>query len=96
MQGPSKSSCLWEKHADKILHKIGLSPTVHKPCLYSGTINGNRILFMRQVDDFAIASPDERTSNILMDLIDDKLNFVRSVLWDLNIPQEAATMLYKD
>jgi hypothetical protein len=28
---------------------------------------------MRQVDDFAIASPDEQTSDILMDLIDDKL-----------------------
>ncbi len=28
---------------------------------------------MRQVDDFAIAAPDEQSSEILMDLIDDKL-----------------------
>jgi hypothetical protein len=61
------------KARDKILHKIGLTPTIHKPCLYSGTIDGNRILFMRQVDDFAIASTDKWTSDILMDLIDDKL-----------------------
>jgi hypothetical protein len=46
---------------------------VHEPCLYSGVINGNRILFMRLVDDFAIAAPDKLTSEILMDIIDDKL-----------------------
>jgi hypothetical protein len=28
---------------------------------------------MRQVDDFAIAAPDQRTSDILMDLVDDEL-----------------------
>jgi hypothetical protein len=72
MQGHPKYPRLWEKQADEILCKIGLTPTVHKPCLYSGTINGNRILFMHQVDNFAIAPPEEQTSNILMDLIDDK------------------------
>jgi hypothetical protein len=73
MQGHPESPCLWEKHADEILHKISLTPTIHEPCLYPGTIHGNRILFMYQVDGFATASPDKRTSNILMDLIDDKL-----------------------
>jgi hypothetical protein len=34
----------------------------------------HRVLFMRQVDDFAIASPDAKTSDMLMDLIDDKLS----------------------
>ncbi len=29
---------------------------------------------MRQVDDFAIAAPDERTSDILLDMIDEKLS----------------------
>jgi hypothetical protein len=28
---------------------------------------------MRQVDDFAIAAPDERTANILLDMLDEKL-----------------------
>jgi hypothetical protein len=35
---------LWEKHADSILQDIGMTPTVHKPCLYSGIINGKRTL----------------------------------------------------
>jgi hypothetical protein len=29
---------------------------------------------MRQVDDFAIAAPNERTSDILLDMIDEKLS----------------------
>ncbi len=39
MQGHPESPCLWEKHADKILCEIGLTPTVHEPCHYSGIIN---------------------------------------------------------
>ena len=31
------------------------------------------MIFKRQVDDFAIAAPDEHTANILFDMIDDKL-----------------------
>jgi hypothetical protein len=74
MQGHPESPRLWEKHADAILRDIGLVPTVHEPCLYSGIIDGKRIIFKRQVDDFAIAAPDERTANILLDMIDDKLS----------------------
>ena len=33
----------------------------------------NRILLKRQVDDFAIAAPDAKTADILLDLIDNKL-----------------------
>jgi hypothetical protein len=73
MQGHPESPHLWEKHANKILREIRLTPTVHEPCLYSGTINGQRILFMCQFNNFAIAAPDEHTSETLMDLIDDKL-----------------------
>jgi hypothetical protein len=74
MQGHPESPRLWEKHADKILCEIGLTPTVHEPCLYSGTFNSKRVLFMQQVDDFAIAAPDLYTSDMLMDLIDNKLS----------------------
>ena len=73
IQGHPKSPRLWEKHADSILCEIGLTPTVHEPCLYSGIINGHRVLFMQQVDDFAIAAPDARTAGLLLDMIDDKL-----------------------
>jgi hypothetical protein len=74
MQGHPESPRLWEKHADAILQGLGLKPTVHEPCLYSGVVDGNRVIFKRQVDDFAIAAPDERTANILLDLIDDELS----------------------
>jgi len=73
MQGHPESPRLWEKHADGILQDIGLTPTIHEPCLYSGIINGQRVLFMQQVDDFAIAAPDAKTSDILMDMIDGRL-----------------------
>jgi hypothetical protein len=73
MQGHPESARLWEKHADKILQDIGLTPTVHEPCLYSGTFGGKRVLFMKQVDDFAIATPNSHTADIVMDLIDNKL-----------------------
>ena len=74
MQGHPESSRLWEKHTDGILRDIGLTPTVHEPCLYSGSINNQRVLLMRQVDDFAIACHDEQTAHMLLDIIDDHLS----------------------
>jgi hypothetical protein len=38
-----------------------------------GIINGQQVLFLRQVDDFAIACADESTANHLLDMLDDKL-----------------------
>jgi len=46
---------------------------IHEPCLYLGMINGKRVIFKRQVDDFAIAAPDAQTADILLDMLDDKL-----------------------
>jgi hypothetical protein len=74
MQGHLESPCLWEKHANAILWEISLIPTVHEPCLYLGTINGKRVILKYQVDDFAIAAPDEHTANIHLDMIDDELS----------------------
>jgi hypothetical protein len=74
MQGHPESPQLWEKHANAILRKVGLTPTVHEPCLYSGLIAGQCYVFKRQVDNFAVAVPDERTLDILLDLINDKLS----------------------
>jgi hypothetical protein len=45
---------------------------VHKPCLYSGIIDRKWIIFKHQVDDFAIAVPDECTASILL-MLDKKL-----------------------
>ena len=73
MQGHPELPRLWEKHADAILRELGLTPTVHEPCLYSGKIDGKRVIFKCQVDNFAIAAPDKQTADILLDMIDDKL-----------------------
>jgi hypothetical protein len=74
MQGHPESPRLWEKHIDWILRDIGLTPTIHEPCIYSGIILGERVLFMRQVDDFAISATSQRIANHLLDLLDDKLS----------------------
>jgi hypothetical protein len=74
MQGHPESPRLWEKHADAILCELGLTPTIHEPCLYSGIINGKQIILMRQVDDFAIVAPDSHTADLLLDMLDDKLS----------------------
>ena len=74
MQGHPESPRLWEKHIDGIIRGLGFTPTVHEPCLYSGTINGHRVLFMRQVDDFAVATPSEDIANHVFDLLDEKLS----------------------
>jgi len=73
MQGHPESPRLWEKHADTILRELGLTPTVHEPCLYTGIIQGQRVLFLRQVDDFAIATSDPKTADILLDMLDERL-----------------------
>ena len=31
------------------------------------------MIFKRQVDNFAVAAPDEQTANVLLDMIDNKL-----------------------
>jgi hypothetical protein len=73
MQGHPASPWLWEKHADAILTECGLVATIHKPCLYSGSIQGKRVILKQQVDNFAIAALDKQTVNILIDMINDKL-----------------------
>jgi hypothetical protein len=59
VQGHPELPRLWECLIDKILCDMGFTPTVHEPCLYSCLINGQRVLFMCQVDDFAVAAPNE-------------------------------------
>ena len=65
-QGHPEAPHLWEKHADKIIKACGLKPTVHEPCLYSGTVDGERVLLKQQVDDFAVASRLEMINDALM------------------------------
>lgn len=74
IQGHPESPRLWEQLMDKILRDTGLQPTRHEPCLYQGYINNNYTLFLRQVDDFAIAVPNEETAAYVIKQINEKLN----------------------
>ena len=80
MQGHPEAPCLWEKHADWILHTIGLAPTTQEPCLYSGVIGGQRVLLLQQVDNFAVATSTESLASRVFDLIDDHLTIPLNVL----------------
>lgn len=51
---------------------LGLTPTTHEPCLYSGEVDGERVLFLRQVDDFAFASKHKCHAGKLIDDINNK------------------------
>jgi hypothetical protein len=73
MQGHPESPRLWERHIDKIIRSLGLKPTTHEPCLYSGVIEGKRVLLLRQVDDFAVGAPDALTSERVFDMMDEHL-----------------------
>jgi hypothetical protein len=79
MQGHPESLHLWEKHVDKILCSIGFTPTVHKPCIYSGMILNKCVLFMRQVNKFAISVSLECITNYVLDLIDNLLLLLAAV-----------------
>jgi dUTP pyrophosphatase len=73
IQGHPESPRLWEKHIDGILKALGLTPATHEPCLYSGFYTGERVLFLRQVDDFAVASTNKSTAESLITAINDQM-----------------------
>jgi deoxyuridine 5'-triphosphate nucleotidohydrolase len=73
IQGHPESPRLWEKHIDRILRELGFKPTRHEPCLYRATIDGKMVLFLRQVDDFAIAATNATTVDRLIDQINEQL-----------------------
>jgi hypothetical protein len=46
---------------------------MHEPCLYADTLNRQRVLFFRQVDDFTVAAQHQETSKQLIALINSKM-----------------------
>lgn len=59
LQGHPESPCLWAQMIDKIIQQeVNLTPTTHEPCLYSGYVDGHKVLFLKQVDDFVVACAD--------------------------------------
>ena len=75
LQGHPESPRLWSKLIDGIIRNhVGLVPTTHEPCLYSGEIDGTKVYLLRQVDDFAVASNDIEVNNKVISKISEKLS----------------------
>jgi deoxyuridine 5'-triphosphate nucleotidohydrolase len=81
LQGHPEAPRAWALLIDQILReKLNLKPTTHEPCLYHGQYKGNEILFLRQVDDFAVAS---RTAQISTDIINEIDKYMKIEIKDL-------------
>ena len=61
LQGHPESGKLWEKHITAILRlpAFGFKSTTHDKSICSATFEGAEMLLLRQVDDFAVACPNE-------------------------------------
>ena len=74
LQGHPESPRLWSVLINRLLiDKLHLKPTTHEPCLYSGKYKGNKIYFLRQVDDFAIACDSEDIAKGLINTINNHM-----------------------
>jgi hypothetical protein len=69
LQGHPEAARLWEEHISKILKDIGFSSTTHERNIYAATIDDHKILLLRQVNDFAIATPDPTLAACIYDQI---------------------------
>jgi len=77
LQGHPESPRLWARLIDKIIRQLDLKPCIHEPCLYytknyRGT--GKTMLFLRQVDDFAISTEDRATARDAIEYINSKMS----------------------
>jgi hypothetical protein len=80
IQGHPEAPRLWEKHIDQILRDLGMKPTVHAPCFYSGTIEQQRLLFLHQVDDFTLTAKTTTASTHLLTQINSKMRIPIKIL----------------
>ena len=74
LQGHPEAPRAWATKIDSILQrKLGLKPTTHENCLYYGIHKGKEILFLRQVDDFAVGCSDDSICKDIIRLIDNEM-----------------------
>ena len=76
LQGHPEAARLWSKLIDGIIKNLGLTPTTHEPCLYSTSNynnSGKKVLFLRQVDDFAVACEDKNTAIDIINTTNSKM-----------------------
>jgi len=73
LQGHPEAARLWEHHITTILHELGFRNTTHEKNIYVGTFCGEKVLLVRQVDDFAMGCKAESTARHVYDLVGTKL-----------------------
>ena len=73
IQGHPESPRLWENHINNILQEIGFKSTTHKRCIYQTKIKHQQVLYLCQVDDFAVASKDPTIAKDIIAKIGNKL-----------------------
>ena len=75
LQGHPESGKLWEQHINSVLTspELGFCSTRHDRTIYSAEFDGIRVLLLRQVDDFALACPNEDLARRIYALIGSKL-----------------------
>lgn len=74
LQGHPESPRSWATLINSILTtKLHFKPTTHEPCLYRGMFDDEEVYFLRQVDDFAVASRNEATAIKVIEAIDKQM-----------------------
>jgi hypothetical protein len=61
---------LRERHVTATLEVLGFVPTTDEPCIYQGKVDDSSVIFLCQVDDFAIALNDPATYENICGLFD--------------------------
>ena len=70
LQGHPESARLWADLIHGILKdKLNLTECKHEQCLYRGKFKGTEILFLRQVDDFCVASENQEIADEIIEVI---------------------------
>lgn len=56
--GLKQAARQWHKHLDETIQRLGLTPTISDPCVYTAEKGKSKILLLVYVDDILIASTD--------------------------------------
>jgi Reverse transcriptase (RNA-dependent DNA polymerase) len=75
LQGHPEAGRCWERHINQILlgSDLGFVTTTHDKTIYTTLFQGQKVILLRQVDDFELACPSEEVAKTIFDIIGNKL-----------------------
>jgi len=77
LQGHPEAARLWEEHISAILEKVGFKNTTHEKNICTGKFCGEKVLLVRQVDDFALGCRQESTAKSVQISVPSSLSITR-------------------